>query len=132
MKKIIIPFIIILVIILVIFFVFGVKKKVIIKDLKHLHLSFSNGYAMYAYTIYDAAAEFFANEVINILNKYNVTSWDGFNKSDRNVLDGDSFSFSLRYDEDKEVDAHGYMRYPNNYRDVKQELIDIFTNYYKD
>lgn len=157
MKKIIIPFLILLIIILVLFFIFGIKRKVIIKNIKHLRFSYTNGYAMYAYTIYEidyedgkyiltikpygVPEEESQKEVIfkkdikrieKILNNYNVGSWNGFNKNDKNVLDGDSFSFSLRYDDDKEVDAYGYMRYPNNYREVKQELENIFANFYKD
>ncbi|MBP5242600.1 MAG: hypothetical protein J6Z36_02795, partial [Clostridia bacterium] len=30
-----------------------------------------------------------------VLNKYNVYSWDGFDKTNKNVLDGNSFSFSV-------------------------------------
>ena len=157
MKKIIIPFLILLIIILVIFFIFGIKRKVIINNIKHLRLSYSNGYAMYAYSIYEINYEDGKyilsikpngvpdeevqkeeiskkdiKQVINILNKYNVSKWDGFNKIDKNVLDGDSFSFSLKYNDDKDVSASGYMRYPKDYGLVKQELVDIFTKYYKD
>ena len=30
-------------------------------------------------------------KIKSILNKYHILSWKGFNKSDKNVLDGDSF-----------------------------------------
>lgn len=157
MKKIIIPFLILLIIVLVLFFKIVFVKKTVIKDIKYLRLSYSNGYAMYAYTIYEidymdgkyilttkpygvpdeeVQKEEISKEDIkkieDILSNYDVSAWDGFNKTDKNVLDGDSFSFSLKYDDDRTVSASGYMRYPNNYREVKQELESIFKNYYKD
>lgn len=58
----------------------------------------------------------------NMLNKYHVLSWKGFNKSDNNVLDGNSFSFSLRYNDDEKLSASGYMMYPDHYRDFKEKF----------
>ena len=71
----------------------------------------------------------FIEKVELILNKYNTSTWDGFHKSDTNVLDGDSFSFSLKY-KDKKVSAGGYMMYPNNYAKVEKELTDMFMELY--
>lgn len=65
-------------------------------------------------------------EIIAILNKYKVSSWDGFNKSDKNVLDGNSFHFYLKENNDSSISASGYMRYPKDYRTVKSELEAIF------
>ena len=64
----------------------------------------------------------------NIINKYHILSWKGFSKSDKNVLDGDSFSFHLRYNDDEKLSASGYMMYPNHYKDFK----DKFENYVTD
>lgn len=157
MKKIIIPFLILLIIILILFFVFTMKKRVNIKNIQHLRFSYTSGYAMYAYTIYeidykdgkyflttkpdgvpdeDKQTEEIKKEDIkaieNILNKYSVCFWDGFNKTDKNVLDGNSFSFTLTFDNNNEIHSYGYMMYPKNYREVKEELINIFIKYYKD
>ena len=33
----------------------------------------------------------------DILNKYQVSLWNGFKENDKDVLDGDSFSFNLKY-----------------------------------
>lgn len=66
------------------------------------------------------------NEIENILNKYKVIKWDGFKKSDSGVLDGDSFSFSLNYEDEKSIYAHGYMKWPENYREVRDELDKVF------
>jgi len=62
---------------------------------------------------------------VSILNKNHVLSWKGFHKSDNNVLDGDSFNFSLRYNDDEKLSASGYMMYPDNYKNFSLE----FKNY---
>ena len=71
-------------------------------------------------------------EVINILNKYEVSKWDGFQKSDKNVLDGNSFSFSLTTKDGKNISASGYMMWPDNYGIVKNELKMIFDGFIRE
>ena len=63
-----------------------------------------------------------------ILNKYHILSWRGFSKSDKNVLDGDSFSFRLRYNDDEKLSASGYMMYPSHYGDFKTHFEDYVTS----
>jgi len=58
----------------------------------------------------------------SILNMNHILSWKGFSKSDKNVLDGDSFTFHLRYNDDEKLSASGYMMYPNNYKNFKTEF----------
>lgn len=70
--------------------------------------------------------EEFVQKVMDIVTKYSVGSWDGFHESDHNVLDGDSFSFSLVTQEGESVSASGYMSWPKNYRNVVNELDDLF------
>ena len=71
-------------------------------------------------------------EIANKLNEYHVSRWNGFNKNDKYVLDGDSFSFNLDYNEKDKVTAHGYMMWPNNYSDVKSYLVNTFNEYIKE
>ena len=68
------------------------------------------------------------NDIENILNKYNVSSWNGFNKSDNNVLDGNSFSIYIKMNDNSKIEASGYMIYPNNYSSVKKELDTLFNS----
>ena len=68
-------------------------------------------------------------KVEDILNKYDVINWNGFNKSDSRVLDGNSFSFYVKFGDGKSISASGYMMYPKNYRDVKEELNSFFDAY---
>ena len=63
----------------------------------------------------------------DMLNKYHILSWKGFNKSDKNVLDGNSFSFRLRYNDDEKLSASGYMMYPNHYRVFKEKFEEYVT-----
>ena len=80
--------------------------------------------------IYDVDKEII-KKLESILNKYKVGSWNGFSKSDHNVLDGNSFSLYLRMKDDNTVEASGYMRWPKNYEEVKGELISLFDEYEK-
>ena len=68
------------------------------------------------------------SKIIDLFNKYDVIKWNGFNKSDSGVLDGDSFSFYLTYDVDKKVSSSGYMRWPDNYKELRDELDNIFNS----
>ena len=133
-----------------------VTPKGEIKDIKSLHYSYSVGYAMYANYIYEIKcddkctikikpngyseeeskeyeiSEDKLKEIINVLNKYEVSNWDGYSKSDPNVLDGDSFSFSLYEKDGTNISASGYMMWPDHYRDVKTELKEIFDSFIKE
>lgn len=62
----------------------------------------------------------------NILNKYNIKSWNGFEKYNKNVLDGNSFSLSIIYNDDSEISASGYMAWPDNYKEFKSDFINLF------
>lgn len=64
----------------------------------------------------------------DMLNKYHILSWKGFNKSDKNVLDGNSFSFHLRYNDDEKLSASGYMMYPSKYKEFKSNFEDYVTS----
>lgn len=64
----------------------------------------------------------------DMLNKYHILSWKGFKKSDTNVLDGNSFSFYLRYNDDEKLSASGYMMYPNHYKNFKEKFEEYVTD----
>lgn len=70
------------------------------------------------------------NKIIAVFNKYDVSKWDGFNKDDKDVLDGNNFSFYLRMQDDKTIEASGYMKWPDNYGKVESELNSIFMEIY--
>jgi surface protein len=59
-----------------------------------------------------------------IINDNDIKSWDGFDKSDKDVMDGHSFSLFVNYKSGEKIEAHGYMKYPSNYREASKELED--------
>ena len=66
----------------------------------------------------------------DLLNKYHVGKWDGFNKVDKRILDGRSFSISISLENGETISAHGYMKYPKNYQEVRDGLQDIIGSLY--
>ena len=65
------------------------------------------------------------DDISQIVKEKEIYKWYGFNKEDKNVLDGYSFSLTIKYSDGKEGKASGYMKYPNNYTSAHKEL----TNY---
>lgn len=72
----------------------------------------------------------FVNKLYNLLKRYRVSSWNGFNKTDPDVLDGDSFSISIHDSKGNSIYASGYMMYPDNYNYVENELDYMFMKIY--
>ena len=155
MKMKIILIVITIMILITIIFLASTKKETSINDIQKLHFSYTTGNYINAYVIYDLTYEKnkyiatikpnntpndnakkvevhedFAKNIKKILKKYNVEKWDGFNKSDKHVLDGNSFSLSVKTKNSK-IAASGYMKWPKNYAEVKQELDKIFEKIYK-
>ena len=124
-------------------------------NIKSIYLTYTNGYMMNAYTRYQLIIEndkYIAKikpygvdendileievskdlmeEISKVLKKYEVGKWDGFDKTDQGVLDGDSFSFSVLLNNDKDISASGYMKWPKNYGNVVGEISLLFMNIY--
>ena len=146
---------IIVVIILAITILSLIKKKEPISDIESFSFSYSVGYSINAYVIYmldhkdskykasikpnEVAEEKTVeievdkktvNKIENVLKKYHVENWDGFNKSNKHVLDGNSFSLNIKM-KNRQITASGYMMWTKNYAKVRQELDNIFLNMYK-
>lgn len=62
-----------------------------------------------------------------ILEKYKVSKWNGFNKTNKMVLDGNSFYLDI-YMEGGDISAHGYMSWPKGYADFKDEVTILFES----
>lgn len=155
--KYIILIIALLVIALSCFLIF--RKRVEITSINSFYLTYTKGYAMNSYVRYElrydekeekwiatikpyGIEEEKKKEVIveeevsktleKILKEYHVEKWDGFEKRDKNVLDGDSFSLSVRMENDNDISASGYMMWPKNYRDVVNKVDEIFMKIYNE
>ena len=70
------------------------------------------------------------NKIEKILKENEIGNWNGFQKTDKNVLDGNSFSLSIRFTNNDSISASGYMKYPNNYKKVQAELDKFFMDIY--
>ncbi len=156
MKKIlyiIIPIIILLTILLIIIFI---PKKEKTKDIKKItsisHFSFyySQGYSINSDIRYyldcdnkciakikpygmneetiKEVDDSFVESLITILNNYEVIKWDGFDRVAKDVLDGDSFSLYLESKDSIKIHSSGYMLWPENYREVREELNKLFNS----
>ena len=156
MKKIcVLLFIFVLLVVIFIVFKFN-RKKVDISSVKYFHFGYSTGNMMYANVSYDVRYEddeYVATikldgvsdddavkvslatgdvrELEDILKKYDVGKWNGFQKSDKNVLDGNSFSLSVSFVNGESISASGYMMYPSNYKEVRDALNSYFMKIYK-
>ncbi len=155
MKYILFIVVVLIVITLIYFLVY--QKKTEITSIKSFYLTYSKGYAMNSYITYDLSydmekgkyiakikpygisdedkLEIIVNKEIeekikDVLVKYQVEKWNGFNENDKNVLDGDSFSLSITMENNNDIHASGYMRWPDNYRDVINEIDNIFMEIY--
>ncbi len=133
---------------------FGFRKIEV--NIKSLHFSYSNGYMMNAYITYDIYMEndkYYAKikpygipeeetqivklskdkvkKLEDVLNEYKVYKWNNFHESDKYVLDGDSFSFSMSTLDGKSISASGYMRWPKNYGEVEKAFDEILGPLYE-
>lgn len=100
----------------------------IVYQFKDGYVSFERGYNL-GKKINVKANEKFEEELINVLNKYNIVSWNGFNKSDKYILDGSGFSLNVDYNDHKSIKASGYMKYPRNYREFNNEISELYNKY---
>ena len=153
MKYIIIGIIILLVIIVL--FIISNKKKVEISEIKSFYFHYSVNNMMNGYVSYnidckntckarvklngiaeEEAVEVNINnkdikELTNILEKYNISSWNGFDKVDKNVLDGNGFGLSIIFKNGDSISASGYMKWPENYGKVCTAFDNYFNNLLK-
>lgn len=142
--------------VVLVFILPGMIEEKKIENISHLYFSYTSGYAMYSYSTYELNCtdkciltvkpngvpdeekkeveipKEKVKELESKLNEYHVTRWHGFNKNDKNVLDGDSFSFNLDYGDKKIIRASGYMMWPNNYSNVKSYIVNKFNEYIKE
>ena len=68
--------------------------------------------------------------LIEILIDNHVEKWNGFNKSDKHVLDGNRFQLTIINHEETYLEARGYEKWPTNYQEVRSELDNLFNSLY--
>ena len=68
----------------------------------------------------------FREKLEAILKQFEVGKWEGFQKSDKRVLDGDSFDLAVWFDDKTSIHASGYMKWPKNYREFRDAIDALF------
>lgn len=70
-----------------------------------------------------------SEEIIERVNKwvdeYNVKSWDGYDMTRKNVLDGGGFRLDIKLATGETISAHGSNVYPDGYRGANVALREI-------
>ena len=73
-----------------------------------------------------AVDEIFVQEVEELLRANRVEKWYNYNKRSRSIMDGIGFTLYITMENGKEVDAVGYMRWPEHYGAVEGGLDSLF------
>lgn len=70
----------------------------------------------------------FLEEVLKLFNDCKLSAWNGFRKSNPNILDGRMFTFKAVLNEGEEIGASGSNSFPSGYRDFKEALRNLVEN----
>lgn len=73
----------------------------------------------------------FMTKIKEIIAKYDVNQWNEFAGNNKNALDGDSFGLRVEMSNGETISAHGYVKWPKNYTDVKIAFEELFNGLYK-
>ncbi len=65
--------------------------------------------------------------LMDVIDTYDLTSWDGFDESNRFVLDGEGFSLNFRLTDGTSVHARGDNAFPEHYFEAMGEIWDILN-----
>ena len=66
--------------------------------------------------------------LMEVIEAYNVSSWDGFDETNENVLDGEGFSLESGFTDGTSVKALGDNAFPDQYADAMGEMWDILSH----
>ena len=62
-----------------------------------------------------------------LMGTYHVDRWDGFDKNNKHVMDGSSFTLSVTLADGSTISAHGSNAFPDRYQAAKDEITDVFA-----
>lgn len=66
-------------------------------------------------------------QIEQLILKRKVYTWDGFDKEDKYIIDGNSFTLKIEYENGENISASGYMKFPRNYNSVEEEIVKILN-----
>ena len=67
-------------------------------------------------------------ELSEIASRYRLDQWNGFNKTNSMVLDGESFALSVTLSDETKITASGGNAFPKGYSDAKHEICALFDS----
>jgi len=62
-------------------------------------------------------------EIGELIDQQKIYQWNGFDKSDSQIMDGSSFTLEVLYENGETLTAHGYMKYPAHYEEGHAALV---------
>ena len=65
--------------------------------------------------------------LMDVIESFDVASWDGFDKSAKYVLDGEGFSLEIQFTDGSSISARGDNRFPDRYFEAMGEIWEILT-----
>ena len=63
-------------------------------------------------------------DLVRIVEENQIYQWDGYSKSDDDVLDGYGFGLAATFESGRTLSASGYMMYPKGYDEGHKALAD--------
>lgn len=71
-------------------------------------------------------------EVQKLCEEKQVGEWNGFNRNETDVTDGDGFRLSIEMADENRISANGSNAYPKGFQDFVKPLDEIFAPYVKE
>ena len=68
----------------------------------------------------------FAASLDELCKKHKLVRWNGFDKYNRHVLDGDGFGLRIKFKDGKTVEADGSNAFPRGYGDFEKDMNELF------
>jgi len=68
-------------------------------------------------------------QIMALIQKHGANNWNGYRKTDQDVLDGDSFHVSIKLSGKKEIYFSGSNCAPEGYYGFEKELLGLFEEY---
>jgi len=68
-------------------------------------------------------------DISEIIEDNEIYKWYGFDESAEGVLDGYSFTLTVKYRDGREERAHGYVKKPDNYKEGHEALSEYLERF---
>ena len=88
----------------------------------HLHLELNCGYDIIDVTVQEDVL----GQLGEIAARYRLDTWDGFDKANKHVSDGEGFTMSMTTADGRDIYAHGSNAFPDNYSDARRAIDELF------